>query len=190
MMDWITFDVRRSAWKIIPLEKNDGFYYFELGNYYHKSGIVWVHKSLVERISVWEGFEHIYEVFKPGVGKRIIKTEKGNYVIRPDPNYAVIVVGWVCGTGGGSKYQILTPLDNDEIAIPFEIYHSRRGSVGISRYALLSVKKDKNIKVYLTRTGRTYGAPNEVIRTYIPTMNGWDERDEIGDDIINLMSEK
>ena len=44
------------------------------------------------------------------------------------------------------------------LELPYEIWHSPRGSLGVSRYALVTVKGDR-LLVHLTRTGRLYGEP-------------------------------
>ena len=95
------------------------------------------------------------------VGSRLKRTEKGNYVIVPDPDYFIAVVGWECGFRGKSSCELLTPVEE---RITYWVYRSERGSLGMSKYALVSVKKDQTVKAKLSRTGRTYGHPKSALQ--------------------------
>lgn len=94
-------------------------------------------------------------------GCRLKRTEKGNCVIVPDPDYFIAVVGWESGFRGSGSYELITPVEEE---LPYRVYRSERGSLGISRYALVSAGKGKTIKAKLTRTGRTYGNPKNALQ--------------------------
>ncbi len=95
------------------------------------------------------------------VGSRLVRTEKGNYVIVPDENYFTAVVGWESGYRGSSEYELLVPT---ELELPYRVYRSERGSLGISTYALITAPVNSVVKAKLTRTGRTYGQPKKTVQ--------------------------
>ena len=95
------------------------------------------------------------------MGCTLKKTGKGNYVIVPDKDHFVAVVGWESGFRGASDYSILTPVS---ISLPFKVYRSERGSLGVSKYALVSTGKDEMVKAKLTRSGRTYGKAKTAVQ--------------------------
>ena len=153
-------------------ERNGSVFYFvDLGYERHgrHSARVWVSKKLVK--SKDDNPTNVVV----GKNKIIVKTEKGNYVLKPKEGYSVLMVGWKCGFRGWSKYEIL---NKDVVVeeIPFEKWDSPRGNLGISKYALICVKGDRLI-VRLTRGGRLYGKPSEMTVEYIAEENGQKEQE-------------
>jgi len=155
---------------ISEVERDSGkkFYYITMGYETHgkPSFRLWVSPKLIKEDE--KGWRYVQV---NGSERRIFKTEKGNYVLKPARGWNVFRVGWECGYRGSSEYEILTPLEEDELVLPYYEYRSPRGSLGVSEYALVSTKKDR-LKVLLTRTGRTYGAPKKMYVEYSFDENG------------------
>jgi len=154
---------------------NKKFYYVDFGFGYHGKPYfrLWIASKLVEQD------ENNFYATITGRGKRIVKTEKGNYVLIPDPDYyCVFNIGWKCGFRGFSDYEILSKAKAVvELELPYEIWDSELGSLGQSRYALVSTKSDRLI-VKLTRTGRTYGKPKKrVVEYFIDSTGEQNERE-------------
>jgi len=154
------------------------FFYMDFGSEVHgrTSFRLWINRKLIEKDR--DGNEVVRIL---GKGRRIVKTEKGNYVLKPDPNFCVFKVGWRAGYRGWSEYEVLTP--NIDLVVPYRIYHSPRGNLGISEYALVSTLQDR-ILVRLTRGGRLYGDPSEMTVELIATDEGQEER-EVPDACVN-----
>ena len=110
-----------------------------------------------------------------GKGMRIRRTEKGNLVIVPSEEHSIVVVGWNAGYRGTSGYEILSP-QVVEMELQFEKWSSPRGALGVSTYALLSLRGDR-VLVRLWRTGRLYGDPAEAVLEYVATEDGVEERE-------------
>ena len=151
--------------ELVQFIERDGqkFYYIDVGWGCHgkKFFRLWISSKLVEKDE--EGREWVTVT---GKGRRIIKTEKGNFVLKPDHEYNVFNIGWKCGYRGDSFYEILNK-EVIEIELPYQIWDSPLGRIGISDYALVSTKSDR-VAVNLRRTGRTYGEPKrKVVEYYI-----------------------
>lgn len=172
--------------KFVEREGGKKFYYVDLGREDHgKSSVrVWVSSSLVEK----EGDREVVKLY--GKGRRIIRTEKGSYVMKPNPEYNVFLVGWKCGYRGESSYEIV---DEVEVEVPFKVYESERGSLGVSHYALASTKAD-SLRVRLRRSGRTYGKPKKKYVKYTLTEEGRQDTVELlpddDEELIKLLEEQ
>jgi len=127
------------------------YYYTDVGSGWH--GAVnfrlWVNASLV-RFDAEDGSPYI-DI--PVQNARIVKTERGNYVLRPAEGWCVYHVGVECGYRGTSSVKVLEPEDAE--VFEYEVYSSPVGSLGISHYAFVNAKTDR-IKVEWDRDGRLY----------------------------------
>jgi len=135
------------------------FYYIDIGKeeHYRPSFRLWINRQLVQTD---EGGEYISF---PIQNARVIRTEKGNYVLRPEENWNTFKVGVLCGYRGTSTFKVLEPAEAEIFS--YKEYASQLGSLGISEYALVSVKSDK-VKIRWERTGRLYGDAPEGITIY------------------------
>lgn len=162
--------------EVQSIERNGKVYYYvDFGKEDHgrKTFRLWVNQALIEKekvpIEEWNpehGYVKVGEKERLMVeieGLRNIKiTEKGNYVLTPaDPNNPTYVfdIGWSCGYRGRSWYDIMEP-EKVKLELPYYIYQSPRGNLGVSTYALI-VSDSPTLKVGLSRDGRTYGDPTE-----------------------------
>ena len=173
--------------KVNVLERNGKkYYYTDFGYEAHgKSSFrLWIAESLIEFADTGEREDLYVEI----EGLRDIKiTEKGNFVLIPSENTYVFNIGWASGYRGNSYYTIAEP-EKVKVEIPYSEYRSPRGNLGISNYALV-VSNSPSLKVHLSRTGRTYGAPEEMTVEYVYE-NGRVISREIHDDpeLENLVS--
>jgi hypothetical protein len=136
------------------------YYFTDVGSGRHgrASFRLWVNGNLVKTDE--EGKEFIEF---PIENARIVKTEKGSYVLRPASGWYVFNAGIEAGYRGTSAFRVLEP-EEAEI-FEYVIYHSPVGSLGISHYALINTQKDK-LKIKWERDGRLYGKPTEGITLY------------------------
>ncbi len=150
-------DLKSVRWKISEKEV-DGkvFYYVSAGDWgnVRRPQRIWINRKCI--IEDEKGRKNVKLV-----GNKIRVTERGNYVIVPDPDYFIAEVGWECGLRGSSWIE---KIENIEVEISLKYYKSPRGSVGISTYCIVSTKKNNVIKAYLKRNGRLYGAESETIQ--------------------------
>ena len=169
----------------LKISQDAEFPYFELGRLsHHKPDLrVWVSHKLLsiqplwqERVArtkqVFKGNEALarlqelersggkYEVRFPA-NAAITITTKGSLVLKPSPEKITIAFSVPCGYRGSSSFEIQSEV---EFMREFQIYHSPRGSLGISAGAIVTVReKQWPIKVRWCRTGRLYGEPAEGI---------------------------
>ncbi len=164
--------------KVSVLER-DGkeFYYLNFGC--ERQGCpsfrLWINRKLVDRDG--DGNPIVERLF--GKDRRIIRTEKGNYVLRREEGYSTFEIGWESGYRGWSDYKILSP-QAVELELPYENWRSPRGSLGVSKYALVVVKGDR-LLVRLTRGGRLYGEPAERLYEYYCDEGGYQRERELPD---------
>jgi len=137
------------------------FYYLLVGHEGHgrPSFILWVSQKLIQKDK--EGNETIYFPIR---GATIVTTEKGSRVLRAsspheDRNVFDCIVS--CGYRGESCIELLTP--NVE-CYNYEYWHSERGSLGVSRGALV-VTNAPVVTFKWAKTGRLYGKPGKGIST-------------------------
>lgn len=130
--------------------ENNVFYYIPWGKEGHGriSFITWINRKLINE----EG-----KIIFPLYGK-LIKTEKGNLVIRPDEEEKcwIFPVQARCGFRGSSIIELLSPPDAQ--LLKYYIYSSPRGNLGISEGALVITPKFP-VKFHIKYTGRLYGDP-------------------------------
>lgn len=132
------------------------FYYIDVGSEDHgrKSFRLWVAGSLIEREE--KDGRAIEFITLPREGVEVKKTEKGTLVLKKGP-YNMFDIFVPCGYRGGSSYEFLSPV---ELVLPYEVYRSERGSLGVSKGALV-LTKEGYVKYKWKRTGRLYGEPGQ-----------------------------
>lgn len=139
----------------IPLSEERGFYYADFGSETHgrTSFRLWVNRKLVKRDE--QGNPYI----EFPIRATIHRTEKGTLVLRPSQNSVVFDVFIRCGYRGGSNIEVKSDIRN---IVPYSIYRSPRGSLGISDGALIEADVSKlPVVIEWHRSGRTYGGPRE-----------------------------
>jgi hypothetical protein len=154
------------------------FYYKDVGFTAHgkPSFRLWINKQFVEQ----DGGEEFIQL--PLKGARIVRTEKGNLVLRPEQGWNTFVVGVPCGYRGESGFQVLEPHEGYE----YKVYDSERGSLGVSTYALICTQTDK-VQIQWWRTGRLYGdSPRGVTIYYLDHEETIETEDGIEDLESNL----
>jgi len=125
------------------LRTDNNFAYLNIGSGAHgvPSFRLWVSDKLINN-----------EIVEFPVSGRIYTTEKGNFVLRPDREIVTFDILISCGYRGRSQIEIG---DGDECHLIYYNYKSQLGSLGISTGALISTRKEVEIK--WSRTGRLYG---------------------------------
>lgn len=147
-----------NAKEIYPVEKREteegAFWFFRLGE---RNQIVWVSSRLIKPA---EGYHYIEF---PCQGAALETTARGNMVLRPREGFTTLIVGRNCGYRGSSSFKLLSPV---VATLEFEIYHSPRGSLGVSSHTLVTARdEDLPVRFSWRRTGRLYGDPNCGIST-------------------------
>jgi hypothetical protein len=149
--------------KVQSIERNGKVYYYvDFGEEDHgrKTFRLWINPALIEKWEIEQGVVEKERLMVEIEGLRNIKiTEKGNYVLIPSENTYIFDIGWSSGYRGKSFYDILEP-EKVKGELPYHIYQSPRGNLGVSTYALI-VSDSPTLKVHLSRNGRTYGDPTE-----------------------------
>ena len=163
--------------QVMVKEATDGtkFFYFHVGE-----TKVWVSSRLVQ-----EEKDRYYIKDDVHGNSRLEITSKGGLVLKPG-NRVVAAVIVECGYRGDSSYQIVEERGVNRI-IPVEIYHSPRGSLGISAGFIFEAETYFYLKLKWERTGRTYGAPKE--GTAVVEMKGVVEVDEDIDELKDLLED-
>ncbi|MCX8209399.1 MAG: hypothetical protein N3G79_07150, partial [Sulfolobales archaeon] len=118
---------------------------------------------------------------------RVIKTEKGTLVLKPDPNYITHYIFEKCGFRGGSDIEIEKP-EGAEIYY-FSEYESPKGSLGISTGALVVIPKGEQLIYRWRRSGRLYGRP-ESGRTLVQEDGSEVELAEEEDELKRVLSDE
>ncbi|HDJ89218.1 MAG TPA: hypothetical protein ENG40_00800 [Thermoprotei archaeon] len=181
-------------------EKGNKYPYIDFGSETHgrKSFRLWVSGKLVKMemrhprsalgfIMSQELKKPYYYVEFPLRGARIIRTPKGNLVLKPDPNYMVYYIFIHCGYRGGASFEILTPKIGESDIFEFKEYASPRGSLGVSIGALVNVPIDTPLKYRWERTGRLYGDAPQGITIVMP--NGEEKEFEMLPDGLEALGE-
>jgi len=130
------------------------FYFVDFGKEIHgkKSFRLWINRRLIP-----EPDENGNIVISfPLVGSKVVTTEKGNYVLRPQQGWWTSIFIKYCGYRGISKCEILSP--KDIISIPYKIFESPQGNLGISEGLLFSAPESEVVIIEWKRTGRLYGS--------------------------------
>jgi hypothetical protein len=133
------------------------FFYKNFGKGYHGkvNFRLWINKQVIK----FDDNNKEY-IELPCENARIVKTEKGNLVLRPCEGWYVFDVGVKCGFRGESDFEILDPKDCE--IFRYVIFDSPLGSIGVSKYGLVSTTSTK-ITLRWWRSGRLYGKPNKGI---------------------------
>jgi hypothetical protein len=149
MMEWKeTFEVQTARFD------DKVFYFVDVGKEIHgkKSFRLWINRKLVPQPDK----DGIIKMNFPIVGVKVIKTEKGNYVLRPQQGWWTSIFIKYSGYRGISKCEILSP--KDIISIPYKIFESPQGNLGISEGLLFSAPESEVVIIEWKRTGRLYGS--------------------------------
>ena len=141
-------------------QSESGYFYFNVGGGgFNRPRRIWVNKRLVrwEERKNWRGEkERVPYVILRGV--TFVKTEKGNFVLRPGHDRLFKLFA-ECGYRGGSTIEV----EGAEWCVQANYYHSPRGSLGVSHTGLIRALADRVI-IRATRSGRLYGkASKEVV---------------------------
>jgi hypothetical protein len=144
----------------IELQKNEkGFYFFELrsGAHDHIKTRVWVNRALVkvreekfpnyggasclfeaqEKGTLTHDVKRVEEVSFPIRGAQVVRTEKGALVLRPSEEGWVALIRERSGYRGSASFS----LEGDyEIVAEGQEYHSPRGNLGETAWALVNVR--------------------------------------------------
>jgi hypothetical protein len=151
-----------------------GYGYVEVGavDFFAPQHRIWINNKLIQKDEDGEFVE------LTGRGKELVITEKGNFVLRPNPQMNTFVIGRKCGYRGNSWYKIKK--GDVKIELPFEEYESERGSLGISTYAVVSTPDDE-IFVDEFADGRLYGDDEVYHKKYFIDKNGKDKSEIVPD---------
>jgi len=133
------------------------FFFKDFGSEVHgkPSFRLWINRQFVEKDEQGEFIQ------LPLKNAKVVKTEKGNLVLRPEQGWNTFAVGVPCGYRGESGLQV----EEDHEGYMYQIYASERGSLGISTYALICTQSDK-VTIEWWRTGRLYGDSPRGITVY------------------------
>jgi len=134
---------------------DNDFAYLNIGSEDHgkPSFRLWVSSKLISDSELYENIE----VVKFPVSARIYKTQKGNYVLRPDNEVTTFDILIPCGYRGRSGIEVVG--NNDECRVFYFVNRSPRGSLGVSTGVLVSTKKE--VEIRWERSGRLYGRDSE-----------------------------
>lgn len=136
------------------------FYFIEVGSEAHGriSARLWVSARLVED----RGKEKAITFPAPA---RIERTPRGTIILKPSHDHLTYYVLVPCGYRGSSTVEVIEPTPVE--SIPFNIYRSPIGSLGISRGVLVVVPAGP-VRYRWTRSGRLYGSASRGITTLYP----------------------
>jgi len=144
--------------KISALEREGKkFYYADFGSETHgrTSFRLWVSTALLVAEKLRQGITEL----KFPCDALIHKTEKGNYMLKPSSEHRTLDIYVKCGFRGSSSITLLT---QPVISVPYRIYSSPLGAIGVSGGVLASwLKSQFPIAYAWHRSGRTYGKPKE-----------------------------
>jgi hypothetical protein len=141
--------------KQLQINEDEGrrFYYGDFGSEYHgrSSFRLWVHPSLV----TWR--EGVPYLELPRTGTSLAKGQKSaTWILRPGSRN-LFDVYVPCGYRGGADFEVTSAHTQ---VVPYEVYRSPVGSLGVSRGAL--VETEEVAVVYKWhRYGRLYGSAPE-----------------------------
>lgn len=138
-----------TAWRKLS-EDGKAFYYMDWGSETHgkKSFRLWVSSTLLE-FGEDRRFGFLY---LPCSGVDIHRTERGTLILKKG-ELNLFNVFTRCGFRGKSTIEVLTPA---RLTLLYKVYHSERGSLGISEGALV-LTDSETVKWRWHRTGRLYG---------------------------------
>lgn len=137
------------------------FWFVDFGSEVHgrTSFRLWVSERLLQ-----DAEDGGKELTFPVVNTQIITTGKGSLVLKPGKGvvYDVYVRS---GYRGGAEIELLTPVVKE---LPYRVYHSARGSLGVSEGKLVFLSQASPLSFRWKRTGRLYGEPSQGITTLYP----------------------
>ncbi|MDW7973465.1 MAG: hypothetical protein RMI01_09750 [Thermodesulfovibrio sp.] len=138
----------------------DGLYYAEFGweDFGKRSFRLWLHKNIVQKFCT----KHQGLKF-PIPGTKIYQTENGSLFLKETEGFTTWDVIVQCGFRGTSKITLLYPNEDEAVIVPYYVYESPRGTIGVSMGMLVSAKTDHIIIKY-ERKGRLYGEPKNGIQ--------------------------
>ena len=123
-----------------------GYIEVETVEYFNPHYRIWVNNRLIEKDDNGEEFVRL-----AGVGRELVVTEKGNYVLRLSEEINTFVIGRPCGYRGSSWYGIKK--GDVKTELPFEDYQSERGSLGVSTYAIVSTPDRESLNPLIGSIG-------------------------------------
>lgn len=140
-----------SAWRKLS-EDGKAFYYMDWGSETHgkKSFRLWVSSTLLE---FQNDVNDVGFIYLPCSGVDIHTTERGTLILKKG-EYNLFNIFTRCGFRGRSYIEVLSKA---KLILPYWVYHSERGSLGISEGALVLTDSD-TVKWRWYRTGRLYGS--------------------------------
>ena len=139
------------------------FYFVDVGKEIHgkKSFRLWINRKLVPQPDK----DGIIKMNFPIVGAKVIKTEKGNYVLRPQQGWWTGAFIKFCGYRGISECTVIKP--EDVVLVRYKIFASPQGNLGISEGVLFSAPESEPVLIQWKRTGRLYGSePKGMVKLY------------------------
>ena len=151
-----------------------GYGYIEVGavDFFKPHHRIWVNNKLIQKDEKGEFVE------LTGADRELVVTEKGNYVLRPNKGINTFIIGRACGYRGSSWYEIKK--GNIKTELPFDVYDSERGSLGVSTYAIISTP-DREIIVDEFADGRLYGDDEVYHKRYFINDKSEAEAEDIPD---------
>ncbi len=139
-----------------------GFPYTDFGHETHgrTSFRLWLSYKLLTKVKdEGEETEH-WEIDFPVQNARLHRTQKGNWVLRPEEGWVTFNLYCPEGYRGSGHIDVLRP--SEYVSIPYYIYRSPRGSCGIGMGLIVSVPGSE-VMYRWKRTGRLYGRPSQGI---------------------------
>jgi len=130
------------------------FYLLKVGRADHGKPVyrVWVQPSLVVYAKDrWSGDREFPQLTLPARGVELVKGQKDLILRRGEKNLFIFHVA--CGYRGSSDFELVEPAE----VFPFVLYRSERGSLGVSRGAMVLTDKEV-VRLRYRRSGRLYGA--------------------------------
>lgn len=131
------------------------FYYIDFGSEEHgrTSFRLWISSALLVAEALAQG----KTVVQFPCDAIIIKTNRGNYVLKPSSEHLTVDIFIQCGFRGSSSIKFeKEPL----MKLEYRIFSSPLGATGVSKGVLATFLKSE-LPVYFTwsKTGRLYGSP-------------------------------
>jgi hypothetical protein len=171
--------------KKIKLEKmiveGKELYYFNLGSedYFKPIYRIFVNKNLIKFDN-----NNAYIEF-PCINCEMIKKDNFNLVIKPG-NKNAFTFEVEAGFRGTAEIKEIDAYQHEYNSYPYEIYHSERGSTGISKGVIVITDSEK-VKIRWHRDGRLYGKPSK--GTTIIYLNGNTENADNIENINNILED-
>ena len=158
--------------KCLIKKTKSGYKYIEIGiiDFFKPHYKIWINDKLIQKNNGKEFVE------LTGVDRELVKTDKGNYVLRPSKGINTFIIGRYCGFKGSSEYIIKK--GNIKTELPFNVYKSEKGNLGVSTYAIISTP-DREIIVDEFANGELYGDDEVYHKRYFINNKGKIETENI-----------